>query len=172
MPKKGWATSAHIQPPRSAICHHAPENAQSRSADSVTPRITHSLSPLRRVLPPMTTTDDSRETIPERWGERTHSRTQAQLSLNRSVLAAALLLLPTLAMELFFLSQRKRPPAGHVGAAARPGIHPYLLLLFLVQVCASVHGFRRPYTCRCVCRVSLRHLVCASTASVTSMVCI
>jgi len=30
--KKGWATSARIQPPRSAICRHAPENAQSHSA--------------------------------------------------------------------------------------------------------------------------------------------
>jgi len=32
VPKKGWATSARIQPPRSAICRHAPENAQSHSA--------------------------------------------------------------------------------------------------------------------------------------------
>ena len=39
----------------------------------------------------------SRDTIPERWGERTHPRTQAQLSLNRSALAAARLQLPTLA---------------------------------------------------------------------------
>jgi len=39
----------------------------------------------------------SRDTIPERWGERTHPRTQAQLSLNRSALDAARLQLPTLA---------------------------------------------------------------------------
>jgi len=39
----------------------------------------------------------SRDTIPERWGERTHPRTQAQLSLNCSALAAARLQLPTLA---------------------------------------------------------------------------
>jgi len=39
----------------------------------------------------------SRDTIPERWGERTHPRTQAQMSLNRSALAAARLQLPTLA---------------------------------------------------------------------------
>jgi len=39
----------------------------------------------------------SRDTIPERWGERTQPRTQAQLSLNRSALAAARLQLPTLA---------------------------------------------------------------------------
>ena len=38
----------------------------------------------------------SRDTISERWGERTHAKTQAQLSLNRSVLAAARLQLPTL----------------------------------------------------------------------------
>jgi len=37
----------------------------------------------------------SRDTIPERWGEKTHPRTQAQLSLNRSALAAAGLQLPT-----------------------------------------------------------------------------
>jgi len=39
----------------------------------------------------------SRDTIPERWGERTHHRTQAQLSLNRSALAAGRFQLPTLA---------------------------------------------------------------------------
>ena len=39
----------------------------------------------------------SRDTIPERWGERTHPRTQDQLSLNRSALAAVRLQLPTLA---------------------------------------------------------------------------
>ena len=39
----------------------------------------------------------SLDTIPERWGERTHPRTQVQLSLNRSALAAARLQLPTLA---------------------------------------------------------------------------
>ena len=39
----------------------------------------------------------SRDTIPERWGERTHPRTQAQLSLNRSALATARLQLQTLA---------------------------------------------------------------------------
>jgi len=39
----------------------------------------------------------SRDTIPERWGERTHPRTQAQLSLNRSALAATRLQLLTLA---------------------------------------------------------------------------
>ena len=39
----------------------------------------------------------SRDTIPKRWGERTHPRTQAQLSLNRSALAAARLQLLTLA---------------------------------------------------------------------------
>jgi len=40
---------------------------------------------------------DSRDTIPERWGERIYPRTQAQLSLNRSALAAARFQLPTLA---------------------------------------------------------------------------
>jgi len=40
----------------------------------------------------------SRDTIQERWGERTHSRTQVQLSLNRSALAAARLQLLTLAL--------------------------------------------------------------------------
>jgi len=39
----------------------------------------------------------SRDTILERWGERTHPRTQAQVILNRSALAAARLQLPTLA---------------------------------------------------------------------------
>ena len=39
----------------------------------------------------------SRDTIPERWGERTHPRTQAHLNLNCSALAAARLQLPTLA---------------------------------------------------------------------------
>ena len=39
----------------------------------------------------------SRDTIPERWGKRTHPRTQAHLSLNRCALAAARLQLPTLA---------------------------------------------------------------------------
>ena len=39
----------------------------------------------------------SRDTIAERWGARTHPRTQAQLSLNRSALAAARPQLPTLA---------------------------------------------------------------------------
>ena len=37
----------------------------------------------------------SRDTIPQHWGERTHSRTQAQLRLYRSSPAAAELLLPT-----------------------------------------------------------------------------
>ena len=37
----------------------------------------------------------SRDTIPQDWGERTHSRTQAQLRLHRSSPAAAELLLPT-----------------------------------------------------------------------------
>ena len=46
--------------------------------------------------------------------------------------------------------QRKRPPAGHVIASARPDIPPYLLLLFLVHVFGSVHGVRRRYTCCCV----------------------
>ena len=104
----------------------------------------------------------SRDTIPERWGERTNPRTQAQLSLNRSALAAGRLQLPTLAKgvgKTNFISQlqprqRKRPPAGHVDAAARPGIPPYLLLLFLVHVFVSVHCMRRFYTCWCVCRVS------------------
>ena len=68
--------------------------------------------------------------------------------------------------------QRKRPPAGHVGAAALPGIPPYLLLLFLVHVFVSVHGVRRSYTCQCVCRVSLWYPVCTSAASVMSMVCV
>jgi len=58
--------------------------------------------------------------------------------------------------------RRKRPPAGHVGAAARPGIPPYLILLFLVLVFVSVNGIRRPYTCWCVYRVSWPHFVCAS----------
>jgi len=39
----------------------------------------------------------SRVTIPQRWGENTNPRTQAQLSLNRSALAAARLQLPSLA---------------------------------------------------------------------------
>jgi len=39
----------------------------------------------------------SRDAIPERWGERTLTRTQAHLSLNRSALAAARFQLPTLA---------------------------------------------------------------------------
>ena len=84
------------------------------------------------------------------------------MSLNRSALAAAMFQLLTLALgvgKTNFISQlhprqRKRPPAGHVGGAARPGIPPYLLLLFLVHVFVSVHGMRRPYTCLCVCRVS------------------
>jgi len=38
--------------------------------------------------------------IPERWGERTHPRTQAQLTLNRSALAAVRFQLPTLASEV------------------------------------------------------------------------
>jgi len=38
----------------------------------------------------------SRDTISERWGERTHAKTQAQLRLHPSVLAAAGLLLPIL----------------------------------------------------------------------------
>ena len=38
----------------------------------------------------------SRDTISERWGERTHAKTQAQLRLHPSALAAAGLLLPTL----------------------------------------------------------------------------
>jgi len=42
-------------------------------------------------------TAPSRDTIPERWGERTHSRTQDQLNLNCSALAAARLQLQTLA---------------------------------------------------------------------------
>ena len=37
----------------------------------------------------------SRDTIPQHWGEKTHSRTQAQLRLHRSSPAAAELLLPT-----------------------------------------------------------------------------
>jgi len=37
----------------------------------------------------------SRDTIPQHWGERTHSRTQAPLRLHRSSPAAAELLLPT-----------------------------------------------------------------------------
>jgi len=31
VPKKGWALSTRIQPTRSAICRHAPQNAQGRS---------------------------------------------------------------------------------------------------------------------------------------------
>ena len=38
----------------------------------------------------------SRDTIPERWGERTQSKTQAQPRLHPSALAAAGLLLSTL----------------------------------------------------------------------------
>jgi len=38
----------------------------------------------------------SRDTISERWGERTHSKTQTQPSLNPSALAAVGLLLSTL----------------------------------------------------------------------------
>jgi len=70
------------------------------------------------------------------------------------------------------LHQRKQPSAGHVIATVRPGIPPYLLLLFLVQVCISVHGFRRPDTCLYVCRVSSWHPVCISASSVMSMVCV
>ena len=39
----------------------------------------------------------SRNTIPERWGERTHPRTEVRLSLNRSALATVRIQLPTLA---------------------------------------------------------------------------
>ena len=38
----------------------------------------------------------SHDTILERWGERTHAKTKAQLRLHPSALAAAWLLLPTL----------------------------------------------------------------------------
>jgi len=40
-----------------------------------------------------------------------------------------------------------------------------------MYLCVSVYGVWRPCTCRCVCRVSSQHPVCASAASVTSKVC-
>jgi len=68
--------------------------------------------------------------------------------------------------------QRKQSPSYHVITTVRPGVPPHLLLLFLVQVCVSVYGFRRSYTCQCVCRVSSWHPVYTSTFSVTSMMCV
>ena len=114
--------------------------------------------------------------IPERWGERTHPRTQAQLTLNRSALAAVRFQLPTLTsgvgkknctLDISTATASKE-------AVARRSllIPPYLLLLFLVHVFVSVQGVRMSYTYYCVYRVSSRYLVCPSATSATSMVCV
>jgi len=65
----------------------------------------------------------SRDTIMERWGERTHSRTQAQLSLNCSALAAARVQLPTLASGVCktnFTLDISAAAASEEAAASRP----------------------------------------------------
>ena len=59
----------------------------------------------------------------ERWGERTHSRTQAQLSLNCSALAAARVQLPTLASgvgKTNFTLDISAAAASEEAAASRP----------------------------------------------------
>jgi len=65
----------------------------------------------------------SRDTIMERWGERTHSRTQAKLSLNRSALAPVRVQLPTLASGVCktnFTLDISAAAASEEAAASRP----------------------------------------------------
>ena len=86
--------------------------------------------------------------IPERWGERTHPRTQAQLTLNRSALAAVRFQLPTLASEVGktnFTLDISAAAASEEEAASRP-----------CQCCCPARYFpvlatAVPGACICVC---------------------
>ena len=91
----------------------------------------------------------------ERWGERTHSRTQAQLSLNRSALAAARVQLLTLASGVCktnFTLDISAAAASEEAAASRP-CHCCCPARYSPVLATAVLG-----ACICVCAWCLKAL--------------